>query len=86
MESKFNNPSQCLKVLALNIKNPTALELQALSDKLNNDTHGSIFFCLLYPTLLDVYIHAHVCADVCTPMYMHTETCTHTIFRPHNLT
>lgn len=37
MESKFNDPSQCLKVQA-NIKIPAALELRALFSQLNNDT------------------------------------------------
>lgn len=79
MESKYNNPSQCLKVLALNIKIPAALELQALFDKLNNDIHGSVFLCLLYPTLLYVYIPAHVCADMHTHVHAHRDMHTHNL-------
>lgn len=47
MEIKLKNPSQCLKVLALSIKIPAALELTALFGQLNNDSHGPAVFCLL---------------------------------------
>lgn len=85
MESKFNNRSQCLKVLALNIKILAALRLRALLGQLNNnDTHGSVSLCLVYLLLFDMHIHAHAC--MCRHKNMHTCVCPqrHTHRHIHN--
>lgn len=71
MKSKFNNPSQCLKVLATNIE-----ILVALFGGLNNVTH----VCLLSPVffILHICMHTHICVHVCMSTYRCV--CTHTKF------
>lgn len=77
MEITLKNPSQCLQVLALNIKIPAALELKALFSSLKQ---WYSWACWLLPSLS---APMSTCADIPTHMCRHKHTCgdghTHTL-------